>query len=870
MAATRVANAGYEHHVGHLRRAGATWYSKVVGRIGQGAVPRAIVHAHRIALGKGQTDTHRSKARVSDNPLWCVELILNRPIQAQTARFKLGQYFDQIGGQSLAYIGYSGGEKFGPTPQQAGAQHSACQRGICRVASAFLRSRLFEYMTRMHIFSPPLTASLRPLPRAIARPGLRQIARAVKAVYERIGLARRFVLGAALSCSVGVLLASLPLEKASAEAASATDATILEAKEAFTKRDAVRLAQTRALALAGGHPLAAWADYWHLNLSLPKAEQADLTAFYARWPGSYQEDRLRNDWLLELGHRRDWERFSQEMPRFRMSDDREVTCYALWAQHAAGKPVRDAALAAWLAQRDADEGCAGLASALFEAQVFTSADVWRKLRTAVDANKPRALRQAAALLGPTVAAAAIEAFERPAKLLTRPPTVAARPRAELLTLALGRMANSDPETTSGQLIARWEAALPADLASWAWAVVAKQSAFRLLPEASTQFQRAELLASQAADTPGAKSDGALDWPDDALAWKARAALRGTAGQPRWQQVVQAINAMPSADQREPSWVYWKARALNAVAASSQDADSMRAQARAALASLVGGTHFYAKLAAEDLGQPVLRFARPPPISAAERDAATAHPGLTRALAMLALGLRSEGVKEWNFSLRGMSDRELLAAAQRACDLAVWDRCINTSDRTRVEVDMAQRFVAPFRSDVQTQANAVGIDPAYAYGLIRQESRFVTDARSHVGASGLMQLMPATARWTARKIGLPYHPGKVTDLQTNLALGAGYLKLLLDNFGGSQVLAAAAYNAGPSRSRRWREGPVLESAIWVENIPFNETRDYVKKVLSNAVDYANVLGQGSTSIRARLGPFIGPQEPGSPALDKDLP
>jgi soluble lytic murein transglycosylase len=238
--------------------------------------------------------------------------------------------------------------------------------------------------------------------------------------------------------------------------------------------------------------------------------------------------------------------------------------------------------------------------------------------------------------------------------------------------------------------------------------------------------------------------------------------------------------------------------------------------------------------------------------------------------MLGLGLRSEGVKEWNFSLRCMGDRELLAAAQRACDQAVWDRCINTSERTRVEVDMAQRFVAPFRSDVLSQANAAGIDLAYVYGLIRQESRFVTDARSHVGASGLMQLMPATARWTARKIGLPYQPGQVTDLKTNLARGAGYLKLLLDNFGGSQALAAVAYNAGPSRSRRWRDGPVLDSAIWVENIPFNETRDYVKKVLTNAVDYASVLGQGSTSIRARLGVAIGPQEPGSPPADKDLP
>ena len=111
---------------------------------------------------------------------------------------------------------------------------------------------------------------------------------------------------------------------------------------------------------------------------------------------------------------------------------------------------------------------------------------------------------------------------------------------------------------------------------------------------------------------------------------------------------------------------------------------------------------------------------------------------------------------------------------------------------------------PFRNDVVAQARALGLDPAYVYGLIRQESRFVMDARSSVGASGLMQIMPATARWTARKIGLPFTPGLITDRGTNLKLGTHYLKLVLDDFDGSQAMAAAAYNAGPSRPRRWRD------------------------------------------------------------------
>jgi soluble lytic murein transglycosylase len=158
-----------------------------------------------------------------------------------------------------------------------------------------------------------------------------------------------------------------------------------------------------------------------------------------------------------------------------------------------------------------------------------------------------------------------------------------------------------------------------------------------------------------------------------------------------------------------------------------------------------------------------------------------------------------------------------------------------------------------------------------YGLIRQESRFVTDARSSVGASGLMQVMPATAQWTAKKLGLRYTPDLITHRDTNLHLGTGYLKLVLDDFQGSQVLAAAAYNAGPNRSRRWREGPVLEPAVWAENVPFNETRDYVKKVLSNAVLYASLLDNGrNQSLKARLGPSIGPREAAAPAASADLP
>jgi soluble lytic murein transglycosylase len=242
----------------------------------------------------------------------------------------------------------------------------------------------------------------------------------------------------------------------------------------------------------------------------------------------------------------------------------------------------------------------------------------------------------------------------------------------------------------------------------------------------------------------------------------------------------------------------------------------------------------------------------------------------RALVSFRLDLRSEGVREWNFSIRGMDERELLAAAQLACDNEVWDRCINTSERTRKEVDITQRFPMPYRGDVLAKAERAGLDPALVFGLIRQESRFIVDIRSGAGASGLMQLMPATARWTAKKVGLPYQSSMINDRPVNLRLGSSYLKLLLDDFGGSQAMAAAGYNAGPGRPRRWREGPVLEPAAWAENIPFSETRDYVKKVLSNAVVYSALLGGRPTTLKQRLGPDVGPRDAAEPAANKALP
>ena len=638
---------------------------------------------------------------------------------------------------------------------------------------------------------------------------------------------------------------------------------INEARDAVRKRDGKRLLQLRDSTRLAKHPLAAWVDYWELGNRISDARVDEVEAFYQRWNGSYVEDRMRNDWLLELGRRRDWTAFAQDYPRFRMNDDREVSCYWQLTEHLAGKKVYDAARALWLAQRDGDDGCMLMATTLTDAKVFGADDGWMKLRLAVETNRPRVARAVVPLIDKRLITDVGDLLDNPVRFLRRSAGSGTTQHNELALLAIIRAATSDPDAAAGLMDERWHGALGPERAAWAWAVIGKQAAMRLSLDAPQYYKRAFTALR---GTPRA-----AQWTDEMLTWAARSALRAAREADRWPLVLRAIHSLSETEQSDPTWVYWEARALAATASEGEAGDAQREQSRELLASIAGPLTFYGKLAAEEIGFTADLPSLAPEPSEADREQARANPGLTRAMLLITLGLRNEGVREWNFTLRGMSERELFAAADLACEREVWDRCINTSDRTRQDIDMAQRYPTPFRDIVMARSQETGLDPAYVYGLIRQESRFISDARSSVGASGLMQLMPNTARWVARKLALEFKPDQIVDPLINVRLGTGYLKLVLEDFGGSQAMAAAAYNAGPSRPRRWREGPSVEPAIWAENIPFNETRDYVKKVLSNAAVYASLLDGRTLSLKSWLGAAaIGPREVTAPAVDADLP
>jgi len=671
-------------------------------------------------------------------------------------------------------------------------------------------------------------------------------------------------------CALGALATiALPtIARAAAPSAAgpvaAADAAITEARDAARKRDRNRLAAARVAAQAAQHPLLPWVDYWELGSRLNEAKVEEVEAFYARWPGSYVEDRLRNDWLLELGRRRDFGVLARDYPRFRMNDDREVSCWWLLTEHLAGRDVRDAARSAWFAQRELDDGCNMLATALVDGKKLGADDVWRKARLSLELNRPQAAKAAIGLLGNAQEKAAIEAIDHSARFLHGETGSAREVRQELRLLALMRLAASDAEQAATLLSERRQLLAP-PLAAWAWAYIGRQAAFKLAPEAAVHYRKAlaTLPAAEAA-APG--------WSEETVLWGARSALRIPSGRERWPQLLKYVALMSPAQQADPAWVYWKARALQATAREGADGEAQRGEGQRLLEGIAGGLHFYGQLAAEELKHPLALPGTPLPPTPAEREASKATPGLQRALKLVELGLRDEARREWNFTLRGMADRELLSASRLACEVSDWQLCINTSDRTRAEIDVATRYPMPFASEIHAAAGAAGLEPAFVFGLIRQETRFMAQLTSSAGARGLMQLMPNTASWVARKIPLdinPRRPDQIFDPVTNLKLGTTYLKMVLDDLAGSQPMAAAAYNAGPSRPRRWREGPVLEAAAWAENIPFNETRDYVKKVLSNTSIYAAMLNKQPPVLKSRLGAPIGPRDGGTP-VNGELP
>jgi soluble lytic murein transglycosylase len=334
------------------------------------------------------------------------------------------------------------------------------------------------------------------------------------------------------------------------------------------------------------------------------------------------------------------------------------------------------------------------------------------------------------------------------------------------------------------------------------------------------------------------------WPDEDREWAIRSAIRIQ----QWDDALAFINRLSADKQQERVWKYWRARAM--------EGNKEKAKiVQAIYNGLAVDDDYYGLLARDRLGSRI--SSQPKTYQVTEQDKAVfnQHLGLQRALRLRELDASTEAVREWNWSLRNADDKLLLAAAEQAATVRWYDRAIYAADRTKQLHSYSLRYLTPYKEVTRGYAQELGVDPAWVYGLIRQESRFITNAKSTVGAGGLMQLMPTTAQWVANRLKIPYHAGMVNEVGMNVRLGTYYIGHVFQQLGNQPVLATAGYNAGPSRARQWQASTPLPVDVYTETIPFLETRDYVKKVMTNAVHYGLGFEQGSQSITERMGKVI---------------
>jgi soluble lytic murein transglycosylase len=610
-------------------------------------------------------------------------------------------------------------------------------------------------------------------------------------------------------------------------AAAPGDTAVQQAQQAFAERKPASF-EKAARAVPSDHVLKPYIEYWQLMLDLPRAGDDRVANFLAANPGSWLAERLRGEWLKMLGARGAWPAYMAEYPRL-VRPDVAHQCYAYRAEFSLGNRARlRDAVGLWFSGRDQPSACNPLFEELIGAGLIGNEDVWRRFRLALQAGNLGVAKALVASL-PQEQRPALALIDRAQKEAARlldsgGLDLAQRGHREIAIYAVEQIARSN-SAAAELALRKLLPGMTADEQRNAWARIAVWAARRHEPAALEWFRQAGTVALN----------------DAQREWWARAALR--AGD--WRTVLEVIDSMGEASRTQPTWRYWRGRALKQAGQGTA--------ATAIFLELSRQHDYYGQLAQEELGAVMQVPAAAVKVGDVEVEAITRHPGITRAAALYKLGLRSEATSEWAWAIRGFTDAQLLAAAELAHRLSWYDRAINTAERTRDMHDFELRFLAPYRDLAQRAASDNQLDEAWIFGLMRQESRFINVARSNVGASGLMQIMPSTARWIAKQLGIKrFNTREMQDPARNIQFGAYYLKHVQDSLDGSPVLATAAYNAGPGRAQRWRTSEPMEAAVYIESIPFEETRDYVKKVMSNAMYYAARFDQPSVLLKDRLG------------------
>ena len=556
-------------------------------------------------------------------------------------------------------------------------------------------------------------------------------------------------------------------------------------------------------------------DYSQYQSAIDAAKRGDdawVQQFLSQASDSAMTENVRNEWLKTLGARGQWDLFRQEFSKLNAAGvAQEVQCYA---DLSSGNYSKAAELVRVTSKLPA--GCTRLVESAAASGRLNTNDAWRRVRGLLSNSQTTDARNLAAALG--------SPFEGGAQGATE---------YSLLSV-IGKDARKS--ASAAATLSDMESGLSREQRSFAWGVLGHYHAqSQNMPTALSYYGRV--------------SDR-KQLTDEQLEWYARAALRLQ----RWDELASVIQHMPEKLQKDPTWQYWLGRSFAAQGKSNQ-AKEMYEKAAAS------GRNFYAVMAGEELGRRINTRNNVSDVDARDVRRMSEDGAIKRALVLFKNSqsngdskMRRQAQAEWRFATRDFNEDNLLTAAQVAFDNQFYDMAINSADRTDHKLNYKLRYISPFKDLTVRYAAQADVDPAWVYGLIRQESRFVMGAQSSVGAQGLMQVMPATAREIAGKIGMS--SSELYTMDGNIRMGTWYMADAKRRLQNNEVMATAGYNAGPGRARNWQASSPLEGAIYAETIPFTETRDYVKKVMTNATYYASLFNEPQTSLKQRMGTVPG--------------
>lgn len=578
-------------------------------------------------------------------------------------------------------------------------------------------------------------------------------------------------------------------------------------------------------------------EYWKLNTNLGFQPTASIVSFAQRYPQSAMAEKLAADYVEEKVKQADFAS-AQPVLSYVTNPDQAENCALAQVRAKSGDALVFAEYKdVWLATESQPESCIGLGRMMLSSPLMSAQDKQQRLWVQLRSGLSGQALATAQTLGLNLSLAQLNQIQaNPLNYLWSAPKTNDADYAYLI-FALGRLANNDLSNAFSN-VQRVAQGTPQNVQKYLYRTVAYIGGTTVM---KNNFNREVLQYFDA-------SYGYPLSPEEAEIY-ARQAIRFGA----WESLIRAIDSMTVTQKQEDRWQYWLARASEQRGDSASKAIAQQIYRKLAQA----GDDYHNLLAKDRLGERYNHqpYDDQPTASDLRRLDQNIH--FNRAFTLRRINANPTYTnREWNWAVRQAylqhDDGLLLAAAKRAHDMGWYDRAIYAADRTTNKHNDTYRFVTPHKTNVVSHSYNAGIDPAWAYGLMRQESRFVTSARSHVGAGGLMQIMPGTAKLIARQMGETYNPAALSEMNTNIRYGTFYLSMIQGQLSNNPVLATAGYNAGPNRARRWQpDYQPISADQYTETIPLLETRDYVKHVMTNATHYGVILGQGAQSLSQRM-------------------